>query len=80
MVAQAMMHANTEEAIKAFGAALHSGLPKPTKHWLPPRGNRECRTMQPLASAGPARASEQVKSPPAQSSRKLGSVVLLECT
>jgi hypothetical protein len=37
-LAQAMMHAAPEEAIKAFGAALQAGTPEPVpfgKSWVP---------------------------------------------
>jgi len=36
VVAQAMMHANSAEAIKAFGAALEAGIPEPQEVWIPP--------------------------------------------
>jgi hypothetical protein len=35
IMAQAMMQANPEEAIKAFGDALKSGIPKPRNRWWP---------------------------------------------
>jgi hypothetical protein len=34
-LAQAMMHANSTEAIKAFGAALAAGIPEPREVWHP---------------------------------------------
>jgi hypothetical protein len=34
-MAQTMMHANPEAAIKAFGAALAAGTPQPCKVWYP---------------------------------------------
>lgn len=34
-LAQAMMHANSTEAIKAFGAALEAGIPAAREVWFP---------------------------------------------
>jgi pyruvate/2-oxoglutarate dehydrogenase complex dihydrolipoamide dehydrogenase (E3) component len=34
-VAQAMMHADSSEAIKAFGAALENGIPESREVWVP---------------------------------------------
>lgn len=34
-VARAMLHANPEEAIKAFGAALQEGIPEKRDRWTP---------------------------------------------
>jgi hypothetical protein len=34
-MAEAMMQANATEAIKAFGAALESGIPEPCEVWYP---------------------------------------------
>ena len=36
ILAQAMMHANAEEAIRAFGNALKDGMPEPRDVWIPP--------------------------------------------
>jgi hypothetical protein len=38
VIARAMMHANSEEAIKAFGAALQAGIPEETRVWVPSMG------------------------------------------
>lgn len=49
VLARAMMHANSTEAIKAFGAALAAGIPEPREVWFPGIDDVDPASLTPAA-------------------------------